>query len=94
MAEPRISTTVATPLAHRKRKHAEIVDLTNDDEDEDTAPAPNATANNGTAAPDKPSQRNQIDDDEIGGDDASIFEDILDQVELDPYKPCELANTS
>ncbi|KAK5120517.1 hypothetical protein LTR85_006172 [Meristemomyces frigidus] len=73
---------MATPLAHRKRKHAEIVDLTSDDDS--ATPARGATKNDEVAQPAQ-KQRRKLEDDDFGGDDGSVFEDALDEIELNPY---------
>ncbi|KAK4547453.1 hypothetical protein LTR36_001109 [Oleoguttula mirabilis] len=84
MADPISGPTLLTPRAQLKRKHSEIVDLTNDDED--AAPGPSATPANDAVSH---GQHRRLEDDEVGGDDGSVFEDALDEIELNPYVPTE-----
>jgi hypothetical protein len=102
---PPISPKVATPLAHRKRRHSvierHVIDLTGDDEDStvEFGPAPHSpikrsTSNASGAAPSGSSvtaivARKLEDDEEIDEDDKEMLEDILDTAELEPYKPGE-----
>ena len=93
---PPISPTVATPLAHRKRRHSAIdrsvIDLTQDDDDDDEPSSPVAQKQklNGEIDPNGPTAtvaRKLEDEDEVEEDDSELFEDILDTAELEPYRP-------
>ena len=102
---PPISPKVATPLAHRKRRHSvierDVIDLTGDDEDStvEFGPAPRSPIKHSTphvsgTAPNGSSatavvSRKLEDDEEIDEDDKELLEDILDTAELEPYKPGE-----
>lgn len=91
-ASPPISPVVATPLAHRKRRHSEMtreyVDLTGDDE---VAPDGKQAANgvHETPATNGTNGERKLEDDEVEDDedDKSLVEDILDTAELEPYRP-------
>lgn len=74
--------TVATQRSHLKRKHGEIVDLT--DEDATSASTP-AAATNSTVTKERPVPARRLEDDEFSGDDGSLYEDVLDDIELNPY---------
>ena len=91
-----ISPTVATPLAHRKRRHSAIIDtsvidLTQDDE-ELRSPVAQRQKLNGEVEANGPTAkvvRKLEDEGEIDEDDEELLEDVLDTAELDPYKPRE-----
>ncbi len=103
---PPLSPTVATPVAHRKRRHSvierDVIDLTGNDGDStvDFGTAPTSPAK--LSSPHKPGThatessataavaRKLEDDDEIDEDDKELLEDILDTAELEPYKPGKL----
>ena len=90
---PPISPTVATPLAHRKRRHSAIdtsvIDITQDDE-ESRSPVAQRQKLDGEIEASGPTAtvvRKLEDQDEIDEDDKELLEDVLDTVELEPYKP-------
>lgn len=100
---PPISPKVATPLAHRKRRHSAIERNgtgpacdENDDLDQnlDAVGSLNKIAESSgeQPAPNDSSATASVirkleDDDDIDEDDKEMFEDILDTAELEPYKP-------
>lgn len=102
-SSPPISPKVATPLAHRKRRHSAIDrnaarpscnEENSSDQGVDALLSPtkitNATV--AIAAPNGSSAtaavaRKLEDDEEVDDDDKELFEDILDTAELEPYKP-------
>ena len=102
-SSPPISPKVATPLAHRKRRHSAIdrnaAGLACDEEtssdrgvDALRSPTRNLSSNVAVAATDGSSATAAIarrleDDEEVDDDDKEFFEDILDTAELEPYKP-------
>lgn len=84
---PPISPVVATPLAHRKRRHSKIdssvIDLT-----EPSSPVGKAKATNGETIVNgsyTSIARKLEDDDDLDESDKELFEDILDTAELEPY---------
>ena len=95
---PPISPKVATPLAHRKRRHSTIErngsGPTCDGDDIDNLDALTSPANISSYGVERAALndssatatviRKLEDDDE---DDEESFEDILDSAELEPYKP-------
>ena len=95
MASPPLSPTVATPLAHRKRRHSVMsptLETTQGNHAGLTTATPQTangdTSLNCTNAKESCEIENNghLLDDE---NDESLHEDILDSAELDPYKPCE-----
>ena len=87
---PPISPVVATPLAHRKRRHSKIdnsvIDLTADNEP--SSPVAKTKATNGDTNGNNSKSsivRNLEDDDDLDESDKKLFEDILDTAELEPY---------
>lgn len=90
-ASPPLSPVVATPLAHRKRRHSAMnrgsIDLTREN-DEGTprkaraSSVPEPAIPNGTAT-----ERKLEDEDESDEDSKSLIEDLLDTAELEPYLP-------
>ena len=100
---PPISPKVATPLAHRKRRHSvierDVIDLTGEDEDSTvdfggapTSPIKRSPSHASGVAANGTSAtaavaRRLEDDEEIDEDDKEMLEDILDTAELEPYKP-------
>ncbi|KAK3051591.1 NAD-dependent histone deacetylase sir2 [Extremus antarcticus] len=87
---------VATPLAHRKRRHSAldkgVIDLTGDG-DEDAAAAPmgatdgHVTAAKSTNGDHRPTLPRKLEDDaeEADDDNQSLIDDMLDTAELEPY---------
>ena len=92
---PPISPTVATPLAHRKRRHSAIernvtnvIDLTQDDQPKSpVARRQKVEAGEDANGASATVARKLEEEDEIDEDDKELFEDILDTAELEPYKP-------
>jgi len=80
MVDTTMTPVVVTPRSHLKRKHGEIVDLVADDE---------STSGMSGTAPSNGKQR-RLEDDDLGGEEGSIFEDALDEIELNPYVPGQL----
>lgn len=80
MEESGVAPHIATPRSQLKRKHGEIVDLTASDDESGTA-----QVNEDSAGGDRQPVERRLDDDEFEGDDASLMEDILDEIELNPY---------
>jgi hypothetical protein len=106
-SSPPISPKVATPLAHRKRRHSAIDrnaaapacdDDNSSDQGVDAVLSPTKMSNSNVAVtiPNGSSAtaavaRKLEDDEEVDDDDKELFEDILDTAELEPYKPGKLA---
>ena len=92
-ASPPLSPVVATPLAHRKRRHSEmtreVIDLTGEDDDELPAVKKAANGVHETAASNETTGQTRLEDDdaEDDDDDNSLVEDILDTADLEPYRP-------
>lgn len=92
-ASPPLSPVVATPLAHRKRRHSEmtrdVIDLTGE-ADNDEVPAMKKAANgvHDTSGSNGVNGERNLEDEgaEDEEDDKSLVEDILDTAELDPYR--------
>ncbi|KAK3068716.1 NAD-dependent histone deacetylase sir2 [Teratosphaeriaceae sp. CCFEE 6253] len=94
MTQPEIKDallpTVSTPRSQLlKRKHGEVIDLT---ADEDATPARHTAAIDRGEDVDLPPARKRklVHDGSDDGDtesEASFFEDFLDNIELEPYKP-------
>ena len=103
-SSPPISPKVATPLAHRKRRHSAIDrtaagpacdEANSSEQDALLSPTKTTNSNVGVAAPNGSSAtaavaRKLEDDEEVDDDDKELFEDILDTAELEPYKPGKL----
>lgn len=92
-ASPPLSPVVATPLAHRKRRHSEmvreVIDLTGEDEDEVPLPKKATNGAHGAAESNGSTGERRLEDDDADNDDddKSLIEDILDTAELEPYSP-------
>lgn len=89
---PTIQPVVATPQAQLKRKR-ESVDLTEAALRQHAAATTSAT--NGHVSGEHPpaadeDHERKIEDDEFESDDDSMFEDALDEIELNPYIPGNL----
>jgi len=91
MHSPIVKPVVATPRSQLKRKHGEIVDLT-----EDEQPRPStcslSQANGGARESTESTVERQLGDSEFSedDDDDSMLEDALDTIELAPYLPRKL----
>ena len=75
MDESSITPAVLTSRTELKRKHVDIVDLS-------------GTGNGATPIEERHRDR-RIEDDELGGDDDSTYQDALDEIEQKPYVPGE-----
>ena len=99
---PPISPTVATPLAHRKRRHSAIERNDSgpacdgdDIDDLDALPSPTRLSNGGaeklmpsdSSATATVMRKLEDDDDDVDEDDKEALDDVLDTAELEPYRP-------
>ena len=81
MGDSCIKPTVLTPRTELKRKHCEIIDLT------DEVTNPSGVSTETTVNEERSCDRRIEDDRDFGGDDDSTYEDALDEIELNPYVP-------
>ena len=90
-ASPPISPVVATPLGHRKRRHSEMnrecIDLTGDNDDVAKSDRVTNGANQVQAANGIIEEGLHEDDEDDEEDNQSLVEDLLDEAEIEPYKP-------
>ena len=81
MEDSFIKPTVLTSRTELKRKHCEIIDLT-DETTERSGASTGATVNE-----ERSCDRRIENDRDFGGDDDSTYEDALDEIELNPFIP-------
>ncbi|EMD01255.1 hypothetical protein BAUCODRAFT_144801 [Baudoinia panamericana UAMH 10762] len=89
-----VEPVAAITKSHLKRKHHETIDLAVDESDGPVVSAPTPQTEHLQSRPESSStesdfQQRPLDEEAStdGEEDASLYEDILDAVELDPFKP-------